>query len=113
MSTPPPEAATDEATPRPWSRKFAMVDGPNGEEVCSCGRTGVFYKENPAWAANAALIVEAVNQHARLLAVKQAAERLKAIHDDGEVGDNIVPLMEAEDALWAALATCNEQEAGE
>jgi hypothetical protein len=107
---------TDEATPPVkcplCSSAFVRIWEAGQTAKYTCG-TEWCLKENKPYGVGFVCGMKLHAAHARLLAVKQAAERLKAIHDGGEVEDNIVPLMEAEDALWAALAACNEQEAGE
>jgi hypothetical protein len=109
----PPEAVTDEATPRPWdvgehhlTRLPTDVTARGGEDwIADCGRLNGLRLEECV--ANAALIVEAVNLHARLLAVREAAERY--LQTDPESAGRLLALH----ILAAALAACNEQEAGE
>jgi hypothetical protein len=108
----PPEAVTDEATPRPWdvgehhlTRLPTDVTARGGEDwIADCGRLNGLRLEECV--ANAALIVEAVNSHARLLAVREAAERMI----NADIGREFYSSI---DKLAAALAACNEQEAGD
>lgn len=74
--TPP----NDGATARPWryDDTWALITGPKGEEVAAIhsGQANDPRRVNRNVALdNAALIVQAVNSHAALLAVAEAAKR--------------------------------------
>lgn len=97
---------TDKATARPWSvnRKIkSMVDaGADGNglvSICDCDTLGEMaqYEAN----ANAALIAKAVNEHAALCGVTEAAHRRQYAGSTGQEA------AEAYEQLRQALSTLN------
>ena len=104
----------DKATPRPWT-----ISAKSGFEIIGCGATHVADCHTPYVTplsptsyeeaiGNAALIVRAVNQHAALMAVAEAAKLNDSCWLAGKWEDNdrLAPI-EARIELHNALAALN------
>lgn len=73
---------TDKATPRPWKLwrdvgHISVVESQNPFEVCAI----TIYKNRDRHEANAELIVRAVNEHAALCNVAEAAKHFRIVKD--------------------------------
>lgn len=101
------ETKTDKATARPWKtttgENLMGVDHrwiySDGNFVADLGKVGLNNEE-----ANAELIVQAVNEHAALLAVAEAADRLAVELSGGNASKAVAYRMELKKQL-VALAT--------
>lgn len=106
------EIDLSKATPRPWSFR---PDYESSKLYIHCGRTisEINYHNDVEAHSNAALIVKAVNEHAALVAVAEAANELQ--HSENSttsvMGVSVVkqPLMTVLREKLAALAAARQQ----
>lgn len=106
----------ENATPRPWhqltdgEKSYAAIRGERNQTVADCGSRSDLTAQ-----ANAALIVESVNQHAALVAVVEAAIELRSLKspesnaEASKVTDFLIDQIKLEGKLDKALESIRKE----